>query len=45
MECSHLANAVKISPQLINKLKSEKASHWNCAGEKMVIAANYWSRE
>lgn len=33
MECSHLNQAVKISPQFLQKLRNEKASHWTCGGE------------
>lgn len=33
MECSHVEHSVKIGPQLIHKIRTEKASHWTCSGE------------
>ncbi|XP_031560730.1 ubiquitin carboxyl-terminal hydrolase 3-like [Actinia tenebrosa] len=31
MECSHVEQSVKIGPQLIHKIRTEKASHWTCS--------------
>lgn len=33
MECTHVGQAVKVSSQLIQKIRKEKSTHWTCSSK------------